>query len=239
MLALAVAITAATDEGGLSWSERVARAVPVVPVCGALATALALGGRDRRGEGRALEALGRSAFANGVAAATGAAAVGLVIALIVLLDANVSVAPFFPTVHGPAPYVFEDGGFSNAATGWRVMQDGTLVLPPPDALASARDALRAHLEATGLPPHGRVAAALLTLLGSAGFALTVALVPRARHGTTALVLLGVAAASAFCLQAAAAGRIPLIVVLFPSTMLLLGAAWAIVRPRWQPPMRAG
>ncbi len=152
MLALAVAITAATDEGGLSWSERVARAVPVVPVCGALATALALGGRDRRGEGRALEALGRSAFANGVAAATGAAAVGLVIALIVLLDANVSVAPFFPTVHGPAPYVFEDGGFSNAATGWRVMQDGTLVLPPPDALASARDALRAHLEATGLPP---------------------------------------------------------------------------------------
>jgi hypothetical protein len=234
ILLLAVVLTAASDEGGVSWGERVARVVPLVPVCAALATGLALAGRDRRGEGRALEALGRTPFANGSAAALGAAAVGLLAAFAVLLDRELLVTPFFPTVHATGSYTYDAGVFTNVREGWRVMSDGSIALPS-DADAEALAALVG--DPSGLPLHARGCAALLTLLGSAAFALTVAVTPRGaagpRWGPSVVALLATAAASAVCLQAAAAGRVPLAVVPVPSTLLLLAAVWGIVRSQWQ------
>jgi hypothetical protein len=232
MLVVAVLVTAATDEGGVAWGERVARVVPLAPVCVALAAALALAGPRRRMETRALEALGRSPFANACAAGAGAAVVGVLVALLLLVDAHVSVGAFFPTVRASGRYAFEAGAFSNLATGWRISPDGTLDLAPPDvAQAAVADVAR------GLPAYARLAAALVTAVASLAFALVIAELPRTRRRRAVLSLLTTAALTTFCLQAAAAGRLPALVTPLPSTLLLLGTAWAIVRVRWDPSTR--
>jgi hypothetical protein len=225
MVLLAVLLTAATDEGGVRWDERVARVLPIVPICVALAAALTLAGPRRRVETFALEALGRSPLANAAGAAVGAGLVGLGLALLVLLDPGLSVHAFFPTLHASGPYVFDGGVFTNVTTGWRVSEDGTLSLPPaPGSIVAGVTA--------GLPPHGRLAAALVIALGSAAFALTVAQLPRTRRTGSLALLLATAALTTLCLQAAATGRLPALATPVPSTMLLLGTAWAIVRVRW-------
>jgi len=229
LLLLAVLVTAATDEGRVAWSERVARAVPLVPVCAALGVVLALAGAHRRGEERALEALGRTPFANACGAAVGAASVGAVVALLILLDRYVSITPFFPTVQASGTFVFDHGTFTSTQHGWRVMADGSLALAQAQAQSSST---------TDLPPYARESAAVVTLVGSAAFALTVAVVPRGHSMRTTLLLLVTAAASAVCLQAAASSRVSSLVAPIPSTLLLLVAAWGIVRPPWIRILRA-
>ena len=232
LLVLAVLVTAVTDEGGVAWGERVSLTAPLSPVCAALAVALSLSGRDRRGEGRALEALGRSPFACGAGAAAGALAVGLVVAVLLLVDARLSVSAFFPTVHATGPYTFDGGVFTNVRTGWRVMADGSIALPPAGQPAPTM-ASQASAGAV-LSAYARPCAALLTALASAGFVATVVVARPGHRGRAVLLLLATAGCSVFFLQAAAAGRVPVLVVPVPSTLLLLGAAWAIVRDAWQP-----
>ncbi len=233
LLLLAVVLTAATDEGGLPWTERVSRVVPIVPLCSALATGLTLGGRDRRGEGRALEAIGRSPFANAFAAAAGAMAVGALAALAVLLHPSLHVSTFFPTVPAGGSFTYDAGAFTSSR-GWRILADGSIALP--DATAASGALAR---ETGGLPTHARAWAALLTLLGTAAFGLTMATMkrqlqrPALAWGPPVVALVITAATSMVCLQAAAAGRVPVSVTPIPSTLLLLGAVWAIVRGQWQ------
>jgi hypothetical protein len=230
MLALAVLVTAATDEGGLRWAERVARVLPLVPVCVALAAGVTLAGSRRAVESRALEALGRSPFANACGAALGAAAIGLVVALAVFVDPRGSVGAFFPTVHASGRYVFDVDAFSNVATGWRVSDNGTIALPQTSGTVLDRVAL-------DLPPHARLAAALVIAVGSLAFALATARLPRTRRTLHLLGLLATAAATTFGLQAAAAGRIPALLTPLPSTVLLLMTGWAILRDEWEPTRR--
>jgi hypothetical protein len=226
VLALTVLVTAMTDEGGVPFPERVSRAVPLTPVAAALATALTLAGAKRRLEARALEALGRSPAASSLAPALGAFGVGALVGAVVLLDARVSLRAFFPLVESAGPYTFDAGGFTNVRAGWRVMTDGSIALP----LAGAPLHLDAPLVASPEHVFLRPCAALVTALGSAAFVATVVatLALRARWGWTALALVETAAATLFCLQAAAAGRAPLVLAPAPSTLLLLGATWAIV-----------
>jgi hypothetical protein len=228
---LSLLVTAATDEGGLTWSERTARVFPLMPVCVALATVLALAGPSGRGEGRALQALGRSPFGTACGAAVGAALVGLFASLVVLLDARISVHTFFPVIRALGPYTFDGHAFTNLSAGWRVTPDGTLSLPPLSAATSLGGS--AFAGGDGLPAHARFCAAVVMALGSVAFALTIALFPPARRGRALLVLFVTAAATVFCLQAAASGRLPVLMAPVPSTALLLSAAWAIVHPEWQ------
>lgn len=57
------ALSAATDEGGVAWSLRAARIVPLLPVPAACAYALTLYRLRRRGEAFALEAIGVEPYA--------------------------------------------------------------------------------------------------------------------------------------------------------------------------------
>jgi len=227
MVALAVLVTAVTDEGGVSAGERVARVLPVVPVCVALAVGVTLAGARRATETRALQALGRSPFANAWGAAVGAGLVGLAVALLVLLDARVPVGAFFPTVHASGRYAFDGEAFSNVTTHWRVSPDGTLALPAVSSGLVDQVTL-------ALPAYARLAAALVIAVGGAAFGVAVAALPRTRRTVRFLGLLATAAATTFCLQAAAAGRLPALVAPIPSTLLLLMTAWAIVRAEWEP-----
>lgn len=226
LLGLAFLVTAATDEGGLAWTERVARVVPLAPLGVAVAVALTLAGPRRRVETRALEALGRSPFVNSAGAASGAALVGVVVALLVLVDGRVPVRGFFPSLRAASVYAFDEGGFTSLATGIHVALDGSLMLPP--APTAAVDTT------SGLPPHARLAACLVTGMASLAFALLIARLPRQGRTSSLLVLVATGALTTFAFQAAAAGRLPALATPVPATVLLLGAAWAIVRAEWEP-----
>src|SRR5579871_4525753 len=80
-LALGWVLTAATDEGGVSWGERAGRTLPLTPLCAAVGAWGALAPVRARGEALALEALGRTRAQIAGAAVAGSAAVALVAAL--------------------------------------------------------------------------------------------------------------------------------------------------------------
>ena len=220
--AVAVVLTAATDEGGVAWGERVARVVPIIPVCAAVAAALALAGPRQRGEGRALEALGRSPFATAAAAAIGAGAMGALAAVLIVVEPRIPVGVFFPTAHTQAAFTYDRGVFTTAR--FRVLSDGSI-----DLAAATPDG---GPLASGLAGQ-RGLAALVTAVGSAGFVLTVALIRRAVLLRAVGLLAVTAVASAACLQGVAAGRLPSAAVPVPSTLLFLAAVWVIVRQTWQ------
>jgi hypothetical protein len=94
--ALALLITAATDEGGVAWLFRFARALPAAPVCAAAGAWLALRPVHARGELRALEALGASPARVRVPAVLGAGGGAVVAAIVLLRVEAVDVGAFFP-----------------------------------------------------------------------------------------------------------------------------------------------
>jgi hypothetical protein len=219
LLVLMVLATAATDEGGVSWPERLSRVLPLTPVSTAAATLLALVRERRRGEDKALQALGRAPAMNASGAALGALLVGLVVALVVAFDERVALAAFFPTVRSVGLYTFDGEGWDNARTGVHVGLDGSVALSQA-SLASA---------ALGLPAHARLVAALVVALGSASFGLLSAVVTKAHLRAALVVVTVTAASSALSLQAAAAGRAPALWALVPSVGLLAFAAWVMVQ----------
>jgi hypothetical protein len=160
----------------------------------------------------------------------GVAAVGLVAAVLLAVTPSFEARAFFPSVHAArTTYVYDahDGAFSNVEAGFRVLPDGSLVLA--DAAASA--APRAP-SASSSPVGQRLSAAGLTLVATVAFALVVALGAPGRRAVLLGTLLATAAATLLLLQAAGAGLVPAFVAPLPSTVLLLGAAWVIVRQGW-------
>src|SRR6185437_13287824 len=102
-LALAWLVTAATDEGGVSWGERTGRTAPLAPLSAAVGVAIALAPARSRGEVGALASLGRSRLQVALAAVAGGATVALVAALVLASARTVDIAGFYPTAtHGSA-----------------------------------------------------------------------------------------------------------------------------------------
>jgi hypothetical protein len=216
---LAVVVTASTDEGGVPLLERCARVLPILPVCSATATWLALAGTRRTSEVKALEALGRRPEASAGAAALGAALIGVAVSLVMAMSPRVNVSGFFPTLHANGPYTFDAGVFTNQSAGWSVSADGSVLVSATTSAAS--------FARTGLA-YARGSAALVVGLGSVAFALTAAL-GRVRLREAGLVLFGTTVLSVVAFQAAAAGRVPALVTPVPTTMLLAAVAWSILR----------
>src|SRR4051812_15382144 len=104
-------VTAATDEGGLSWGMRAGRALPLAPACAAIGTWLALAPGPARGEARTLEALGRSPLQRAAAAVAGGAAIALVAAVAIVAVRRVDVEGFYPRLARSVTYRFEGGAF--------------------------------------------------------------------------------------------------------------------------------
>ncbi|HLK36515.1 MAG TPA: hypothetical protein VKU41_07150 [Polyangiaceae bacterium] len=220
-LALIWLVTAATDEGGIAWTERAGRTLPLAPLCAAIGAWGSLVAVQARGEALALESLGRSPPQITAAAVAGGALVGLVAAAVLGAVAAVDITGFYPTAVHASSWRWHSGDFVDEVRGMRVTSDGTLV-----ALAG----LPAARALPGVPAHGRLAAALETALSGIALPLLVARtmmqrassVPRrpSRFGTPRLhagLVAGVAVTASVALfQAAAARR--------------LSAAWAAVPP---------
>ena len=210
LFAVALAVSAATDEGGVAAGERLARVLPLAPLTSSVAAALVVVQARRRGEERALAALGLAPatlalWVSVVASATPCAA-GLAIAA-----GAVDVAGFYPSPPTAPAFVDDGVAFSSAELG--VAVDGAGELRPLAAPATG-DGARA------LPRGARAVAAV----GSAVSGLALAL--SATRGRGGRVLAAVwpslltALASLLAFQLAAAGRVPAALAAAPALGLL-------------------
>ena len=236
VLLLAVLVTAATDEGGLSWAERVSRSLPLTPGCAAVGAWVALAPARARGDTLALQALGRSRLQIAGGAVAGASAVALAAAVAIGSLAVVDVGAFYPRAARTPAWAWQGDGFDNPTQGLRVDVQGVPTLRPRDTQAAER----------GLPRHGQAAAALSTLAAGLALALLVAHAtagvgtrqppPSARRRLVARFApaawtAGTVAAALVAFQAAAAGRVPALVAVAPPLALL---AFALRRYRALP-----
>src|SRR5215469_9631418 len=151
---LAWLVTAATDEGGVSWGERAGRTLPLTPLCAAIGAWAALAPVRARGEWLALQSLGRTPLQVSGAAVGGAAAVALLAAAAMATVGAVSVAGFYPTATHADEWRWDGAdGFVDAARGLRVGADGVPVQVAP---------ARSWSQSPAIPRHGRLSAALAT-----------------------------------------------------------------------------
>lgn len=218
-LVVVFALSAATDEGGLSTLVRVGRVVPLVPACAALSSFVVLRGARERGEIRALAALGLAPKALALVVAASACAVPLVVGAGLgggLLD----VAGFFPSPpEAPALHVVGEA-FVATELGVSIAPDGTLAASPRDG---APDGTSPRGRA---PAHGGASAGLATAIASLAFALAAALSGSGASGEGrasgrhAVALAG-AAALVFSYQLVASGRAFVFLPAVAATLLLL------------------
>jgi hypothetical protein len=229
-LGLAWLITAATDEGGVRWGERVGRTLPLTPVCAAVGAWIALAPVCARGEALALAALGRSRAQVAAAAVVGGALVALLAAVAIGASPRVDVTAFYPRAHRANAWVWHDGAFVDRTQGLQVGADGVPV----------RQAREMGAALAPIPSHGRAAAAFATaiaglalplLLAHALIARTIESAPGARAGrrtrdeaTALLASGGTIAASIVLFQAAASQRVPALLGTLPPVALLAFAA---------------
>jgi hypothetical protein len=220
MLGLAWLVTAATDEGGVSWGERAGRTLPLTPLCATVGAWIALAPALARGEGLAMEALGRSRAQIAAAAVIGGALVALAASVALGLARGVDVAGFFPTATHASAWTWSGSAFVDAVHGLRVGSDGA----PVRVMSDVGRVLG------GTPLHGRATAAVVTAL--AGLALPLllahALLERSRVLPAVLAAGATVAASVLLFQAAAVGHLPAAVGALPSVALL---AFAVRRYR--------
>lgn len=219
-LGLVALITAASDEGGLSWAQRVGRALPLSPLCAALGVWGALGPVKARGEALALAALGRTSREISAAAVSGALLVCLASCLAIAAVPSVDVASFYPIASHPASWQWRNGGFVDPVHAIRMRSDGTLV----ESNIRATEPLR-----VAVPPKGRISAALATALSGVALAMITARtlldggVRRARV-VDGLACAVAAFATVVLFQVAAARRAPALVATLPALGLTAFAA---------------
>jgi hypothetical protein len=227
--ALGWLVTAATDEGGVAWAERLGRTLPLAPLCAALGASMALGPVRSRGEARALEALGRARIEIVAGAVAGAAAVALVAAALLGLVRAVDVAGFFPTATRASAWRWDGGAFVDAVHGLRVLPGGSPEWTPTGAGSSS-----------SLPGRARAAASMTTAIAGVALPLLAAhaLVGRApgrrldrQDALAVFAAVTAVAASVIVFQAAAARRLPALLGVAPVLALL---AYAIQRYRASP-----
>lgn len=160
-LGLAWLVTAATDEGGLSWGERAGRTLTLTPACAAIGAWVA----SRATMHAVREAAARGSVGPSRAKAARAAVAGsaLVVGTAAILIASVpaiTLTVFFPRTARASAWVWQDGAFVDRAQGLRVEADGTPTLLPGKAEAPS----------AAIPREGRAAAAIT--IGCAGLALS-------------------------------------------------------------------
>jgi len=226
-------VTAASDEGQLTVGARAGRTLPLAPLCSVVGVALALGTARVRQESRAFEALGRSPAETGRAAAIGAAAPSIVIAIAIAFIPSLDVSGFYPrAVRGDAFELATDGAsFASTTLGMRIDSEGeTHALPAVDSSTPDSE----------LPRGARIAAAIAT--GLAGLSLTL-LTARAAlrrsllddrrrrrmHASAIGEGLACAVMMLVAFQAAAARVAPPALAIVPPAILL---ALALARLRW-------
>lgn len=224
VFALAVLVTAASDEGGVSLTVRAARTLPALPLAGAVAALLTLAPLRRRGDVRALGAAGLGPWRIVRSAVFACAAPHIVVAVFVVVSPRAEVSAFFPRAPTLDRAVPMGETFVDVRRGVTIHADGTLEQAPRAAGVPSDDA--------GTPRGGRAAIAVLLVL--AGVALPLACVVARRKDALRLALAALAAVAAtvLALHLAAAGRLHPLAAALPWAALLALVALRYRSLRW-------
>ena len=228
LFAVGCLVTAATDEGGVAWSARLGRTLPLLPACGAMATFLALRLAARRGEVLALETLGCAPARIALPAVLGgaSASVAALVLLLALPSARSAstVAAFFPHIGGSPVRVEPGPSFVDPIHRARISADGVV--------SAVADVPEPTGGGGGLPAGARLSVAVVIAAAGAGLSLVAA--RRVRDPRASPVLLA-AAMCVLCIVSfhfAAAGLASAYLACVPACALLIGAAVRYRRHKW-------
>jgi len=178
-LALALLLTAATDEGDVAWLVRLGRTWPVAPMCAGVGVWAALAGARARSERLALEALGRSPRRNAAGPVLAGVLVSLLAGALLAACPRIDLQGYFPTMARGSDWTFDGSDFVDRSRGLRVTKDGASVTPTATAHAQ---------EESGPGAAGRSVAAVVTTLAGGALTLLAASTRRTerKDGGTAL-----------------------------------------------------
>ncbi len=213
--ALAFAVGAATDEGGVPWMERFGRVAPLAPLLAAGASWLTQRRVRSRGDEDALRALGVSPTAARRPAAIGAAAFGLATATFVAR--GTAQGAFYPKPIPPPAFAYRAGDWVDETHGILVTSEGQL------ARAPRHDA----------PPAGDHGSLMMTVLTVALASVLFAWAGTSRHARTPAIAGAVAVLTMLAFQAVAAGVVAPWMPILPSAAFGLGLlGHLLIRGRW-------
>ncbi len=220
LVVVACVVGGATDEGAVTWATRALRVLPIVPVCGAAVTFLALRRASLRGEMLALESIGCSPARAALFVVVAASALSVAAGAIAFVRHD-AVDAFFPRASAHADVRVHGDEFVDDARGVRIERDGTIT----------SDATSTNPDAPAAPGRALAASAVLVALG-------VALPLVAARSSKRADLRALAATAAMCVfciflfQASAANRAPAILAIFPAAALLVFAIVRYRAPAW-------
>ena len=209
---VALLLGAATDEGSVPWAERLVRALPVIPLCSALAAALSLRTTQRRGELVALESLGLPPWRAAVPIVIGAAAPAVLMVVAALVPSRADVHSFFPRVEIEG-LAWDGDRFVDLSRGVQVLADGTLVRIGKTEGAASGALPWAAKASVGIALAAAAIAIPMHVAGS---------FPDRRLRASAIVAAAVAP-TIVLFQLAAPSIVPALVCAIPSALLLAAA----------------
>ncbi len=216
---VALGISAASDVGGVRFGTRLARALPLAPLCAAIAVWLTLISERAKIEALAFESLGRSPALNDAGAVFGGALFALGAASLVAFSSHIDVEAIFPSFASAPKIQWNGDSFVDASRGVTFATDGN-IQSLPDATKSAGD----HVD-LGAPARDRGGASIALALAAIAFPLFAA---AAIRRVSAAVIVAVAA-SAFltflAFDAVASARAPAGVLVLPQAALLFFAVF--------------
>lgn len=233
IFAVALGISAASDEGGVRFATRLARALPLAPLCGAIGVWLTSISERAKIEALALESIGRSPALNNAGAVFGGAFFALVASSLVAFSSHIDVEAIFPAFSSAPKIEWNGNEFVDSARGVSFAANGDI-----KTLSDAEKNPEAPTPIT-FPKHERAGAALALSLAAIAFPLFAA---SAIRRVSAGVVVAVAA-SAFltflAFDAVASGRaspsVQIFVLALPQAALLFLAILEYRRSRWLVP----
>jgi hypothetical protein len=210
---LILLLSALTDEGGLSLAVRLGRAAPMTPVAAALGTGAALAPPRWRGELLALSTLGQRPTRSMLPAVLGAAMVGALVGLMLVLG-GIDAHGFFPVVPKSLEMTFDGTAFVEPQSGVRILPNGELATPIAKAMVAAT---------SDLPRYGIVVAGLATLVATLGLAMVAAVLGTWARPLRALLLSVLMVSLLAGFQASASSRVSSLIALVPAFALFSAA----------------
>jgi hypothetical protein len=215
VFAVALAISAASDEGGVRFATRLGRALPLAPICGAIAAWLTLASERAKIEALALESIGRAPAFNNAGAVFGGALFALAAASLVAFSSHIDVEAIFPSFSSAPKIEWNGDAFVDSSRGVSFAANGE-IQTLPDAIKNEKD----HAPIATAPAHERGGASVALAFAAIAFPLLAAAAIRRVSAATVVAVAASAFLTFLAFDAVASSRAPASVLALPQAALL-------------------